>query len=69
VSDQRHSVKFPGEEGPSFVPDPIGGACGISEIVWQSRGESGGRQQEGAKAGNAHVIGLTSACTINVMTA
>jgi len=50
---------------------PLGatGACGISEIVWQLRGESGGRQQEGAKAGIAHVIGLTSACTINVMTA
>jgi acetyl-CoA acyltransferase len=50
---------------------PLGatGACGIAEIVWQLRGESGGRQQEGAKAGIAHVIGLTSACTINVMTA
>ena len=50
---------------------PLGatGACGISEIVWQLRGESGGRQQEGAKAGIAHVIGLTSACTINVMQA
>jgi acetyl-CoA acetyltransferase len=50
---------------------PLGatGACGISEIVWQLRGESGGRQQPGAKAGLAHVIGLTSACTINVMQA
>jgi acetyl-CoA acyltransferase len=49
---------------------PLGatGACGISEIVWQLRGESGGRQQPGAKAGAAHVIGLTSACTINIMT-
>jgi acetyl-CoA acyltransferase len=49
---------------------PLGatGACGISEIVWQLRGESGGRQQPGAKAGIAHVIGLTSACTLNVMT-
>jgi acetyl-CoA acetyltransferase len=50
---------------------PLGatGACGIAEIVWQLRGESGGRQQKGAKAGFAHVIGLTSACTINVMQA
>jgi acetyl-CoA acetyltransferase len=50
---------------------PLGatGACGIAEIVWQLRGESGGRQQKGAKAGLAHVIGLTSACTINVMQA
>jgi len=50
---------------------PLGatGACGISEIVWQIRGEAGGRQQPNAKAGIAHVIGLTSACTINVMTA
>ena len=49
---------------------PLGatGACGISEIVWQLRGESGGRQQPGAKAGLAHVIGLASACTINVFT-
>jgi acetyl-CoA acetyltransferase len=45
------------------------GACGISEIVWQLRGESGGRQQRGAKAGAAHVIGLTSACTLNVLQA
>lgn len=50
---------------------PLGatGACGIAEIVWQLRGQSGGRQQPGAKAGLAHVIGLTSACTINVMVA
>lgn len=49
---------------------PLGatGACGIAEIVWQLRGDSGGRQQEGAKAGMAHVIGLTSACTLNVIT-
>jgi acetyl-CoA acetyltransferase len=49
---------------------PLGatGACGIAEIVWQLRGESGGRQQPGAKAGAAQVIGLTSACTYNVMT-
>ena len=49
---------------------PLGatGACGIAEIVWQLREESGGRQQPGAKAGLAHVIGLTSACTINIMT-
>ena len=50
---------------------PLGatGACGISEIVWQLRGESGGRQQKGAKAGAAHVIGLTSACTLNILQA
>ena len=50
---------------------PLGatGACGISEIVWQLRGESGGRQQKGAKAGAAHVIGLASACTLNVLQA
>jgi len=48
---------------------PLGatGACGISEIVWQLRGEAGGRQQPNAKAGLAHVIGLTSACTVNIM--
>jgi acetyl-CoA acyltransferase len=49
---------------------PLGatGCCGIAEVVWQLRGESGGRQQPNAKAGLAHVIGLTSACTINVFT-
>jgi len=49
---------------------PLGatGACGIAEIVWQLRGDAGGRQQPGAKAGMAHVIGLTSACTLNVIT-
>jgi acetyl-CoA acetyltransferase len=48
---------------------PLGatGACGISEIVWQIRGEAGGRQHPNVKAGLAHVIGLTSACTVNVM--
>ncbi len=50
---------------------PLGatGACGIAEIVWQLLGQSGGRQQPGAKAGLAHVIGLPSACTLNVMVA
>jgi acetyl-CoA acetyltransferase len=48
---------------------PLGatGPCGIAEIVWQLRGESGGRQVEGAKAGLAHVIGLGSACTVHIM--
>jgi acetyl-CoA acetyltransferase len=48
---------------------PLGatGPCGIAEIVWQLRGESGGRQVEGAKVGLAHVIGLGSACTVHIM--
>jgi acetyl-CoA acyltransferase len=48
---------------------PLGatGPCGIAEIVWQLRGQSGGRQVEGAKVGLAHVIGLGSACTINIL--
>jgi acetyl-CoA acyltransferase len=48
---------------------PLGatGPCGITEIVWQLRGQSGGRQVEGAKVGLAHVIGLGSACTINIL--
>jgi acetyl-CoA acetyltransferase len=50
---------------------PLGatGPCGIAEIVWQLRGQSGGRQVEGAKVGLAHVIGLGSACTISVLKA
>jgi len=48
---------------------PLGatGPCGITEIVWQLRGQSGGRQVEGAKVGLAHVIGLGSACTISIL--
>jgi len=49
---------------------PLGatGVANIVEIVWHLRGEAGGRQVEGAKAGLAHVIGLGSACTINILT-
>jgi acetyl-CoA acetyltransferase len=48
---------------------PLGatGACGIAEVVWHLRGQAGGRQVEGAKAGLAHVIGLGSACTVHIM--
>jgi acetyl-CoA acetyltransferase len=48
---------------------PLGatGPCGIAEIVWQLRGESGGRQVKGAKVGLAHVIGLGSACTVFIL--
>lgn len=48
---------------------PLGatGVCGISEILWQLRGESGGRQVKGAKVGLAHVIGLGSACTVHIL--
>jgi len=35
--------------------------------VWHLRGEAGGRQVEGAKVGLAHVIGLGSACTLQVL--
>jgi acetyl-CoA acetyltransferase len=48
---------------------PLGatGACGIAEVVWHLRGQVGKRQVEGAKVGLAHVIGMGSACTINIM--
>jgi len=48
---------------------PLGatGACGIAEVTWQLRGQSGGRQQPNAKVGLAHVIGLGSACTIHIL--
>ncbi len=48
---------------------PLGatGVANIIEIVWHLRGEAGDRQVEGAKTGLAHVIGLGSACTINVL--
>ena len=49
---------------------PLGatGVANICEVVWHLRGEAGDRQVEGAKVGLAHVIGLGSACTINVLT-
>jgi len=48
---------------------PLGatGVANIAEIVWHLREEAGDRQVKGAKTGLAHVIGLGSACTINVL--
>ncbi len=48
---------------------PLGatGVCGVAEITWQLRGQSGGRQQPNARVGMAHVIGLGSACTLQVL--
>jgi acetyl-CoA acetyltransferase len=48
---------------------PLGatGVANIVEIVWHLREEAGQRQVQGAKAGLAHVIGLGSACTINIL--
>ena len=49
---------------------PLGatGVANVFEIVTQLRGEAGKRQVDGAKVGLAHVIGLGSACTIQVLT-
>ena len=48
---------------------PLGatGVANIVEIIWHLRGEAGGRQVQGSKVGLAHVIGLGSACTINII--
>ena len=48
---------------------PLGatGVANVCEVVWHLRGEAGNRQVEGAKVGLAHVIGLGSACTIQVL--
>ncbi len=48
---------------------PLGatGVANIVEIVWHLRGQAGARQVEGSKVGLAHVIGLGSACTINII--
>lgn len=50
---------------------PIGatGVANVCEIVWQLRGQAGGRQVPGHKAGMAHTIGLGSACAIHILTA
>ena len=48
---------------------PLGatGVANVCEVVWHLRGEAGNRQVEGAKVGMAHVIGLGSACTLQVL--
>jgi acetyl-CoA acetyltransferase len=48
---------------------PLGatGVANVAEVVWHLRGEAGNRQVEGAKVGLAHVIGLGSACTIQIL--
>jgi acetyl-CoA acetyltransferase len=48
---------------------PIGatGVANIAETVWHLRGEAGARQVPNAKVGLAHVIGLASACTVNIL--
>jgi len=48
---------------------PLGatGVANIFEVTQHLRGRAGDRQVEGAKVGLAHVIGLGSACTINIL--
>ncbi len=48
---------------------PLGatGIANIFEVTQHLRGRAGARQVEGAKVGLAHVIGLGSACTINIL--
>jgi acetyl-CoA acetyltransferase len=48
---------------------PLGatGVANIFEVTQHLRGRAGARQVEGAKVGLAHVIGLGSACTINLL--
>ncbi len=50
---------------------PLGatGVANVFEITMHLRGQAGARQVEGAKIGLAHVIGLGSACTIQVLAA
>ncbi len=49
---------------------PLGatGVANIAELAFHLRGQAGDRQVEGSKVGLAHVIGLGSACTINILT-
>ena len=48
---------------------PLGatGVANIAELVWHLRGQAGNRQVEGSKIAMAHVIGLCSACTLNIL--
>lgn len=49
---------------------PLGatGVANVYEVVQHLRGNRGAGQVEGAKVGLAHVIGLGSACTIQILT-
>src|SRR5881409_1804003 len=48
---------------------PLGatGIANLFEVTTHLRGRAGARQVNGAKLGLAHVIGLGSACTINIL--
>ncbi len=48
---------------------PLGatGIANVFEITTHLRGQAGDRQVDGARVGLAHVIGLGSACTINIL--
>jgi acetyl-CoA acetyltransferase len=50
---------------------PLGatGVANVFEVTMHLRGQAGARQVEGAKVGLAHVIGLGSACTIQILAA
>jgi acetyl-CoA acetyltransferase len=50
---------------------PLGatGVANVYEITMHLRGQAGARQVDGARIGLAHVIGLGSACTIQVLSA
>ncbi|MFE9094223.1 lipid-transfer protein [Streptomyces sp. NPDC007264] len=50
---------------------PLGatGIAQIAELVWQLRGEAGGRQVEGARVGLAHNIGLGGAAVVTLLRA
>ena len=51
---------------------PLGatGVANICEVVWHLTGDERAKERQvpNAKAGQAHVIGLGSACTINILT-
>jgi acetyl-CoA acyltransferase len=51
---------------------PIGatGVANICEVVWHLTQDERARDRQvpNAKAGLAHVIGLASACTVNILT-
>jgi acetyl-CoA acyltransferase len=48
---------------------PMGatGIASVYEVVTQLRGEAGARQIEGARIGLTHVVGLGSACVVNIL--
>jgi len=71
AGDAEHGGRIPVNVSGGLLSKghPLGatGVAAIYELTTHLRGKAGARQVEGAQVGLSHVIGLGSACTINVL--